>query len=73
MVTVPLAGWTTATVAGMALIARLEFYRDAKALRAGQKNHIQLALTSAQCREFGLLLLRMAEQLSQPPDTGRPQ
>lgn len=73
IITCPLAGWTTAPFAGMALLARLDWYPDPASLQSGTTQSVQLALTPQQCREFGQLLLRMADQLSLPPQNGASQ
>lgn len=66
----PLTGWVTAPMAGMALITRLEFYRDQVDMVRDQKSAVQLVWTPEMCRDFGELLLRMADRLSLPPSSG---
>jgi hypothetical protein len=73
IVTRPLVGWTTMPVGGMALIAKLDYVTSDQMLRAGKSESVQLILTPAQCRELAALLLRMADHLSQPPQSGVPQ
>jgi len=68
----PLSGWVTAPVMEMALIARLEYFPTPAAMAARAPQAVQLIWTPEQCREFGQLLLKMADHLSQPPRTGAP-
>lgn len=73
IVTSPLTGWVTMPVAGMALITRLEFYRDEADMVRGRKSAVQLVWTPEMCRDFGELLLKMADRLYRRPSNGEPQ
>ena len=64
----PLAGWRTSPMGGMALVAKLAYFPTPEALQLQKPETVQLTLTPAQCRELGELLLRMAHHLSQPPE-----
>lgn len=72
IISFPLYGWTTVPAMGMALITRLEYFPTPLSMANRSPEAVQLTWTPQQCREFGQLLLKMADHLSQPPKTGVP-
>lgn len=66
----PLVGWQAATFP-MTAVVRLNFVRSEEQLQRGESEAIQLAMTAAQCREVGELLLRKAQEVEQQPQGTR--
>ena len=68
----PLAGYGTATFAGMGGMLRIEFVRSLEQL-GKQHESLQLGMTLVQAKELGEALLRMAAKvdLSVPSGTQR--
>lgn len=66
IVTCPVLGWTTAPVAGMAVLLRLEFARNEEQLRTGGEA-LQAILTPQQALELAETLTTQARRILDTP------
>jgi hypothetical protein len=67
----PLAGFSTAVPAGMAVMARLELVPDAAALSDGRRVFVQTVMQPAQARELAEALRRAANEATRPRPPSR--
>jgi hypothetical protein len=62
----PMTGWELVRIAMTALL-RVQYLPNQEAERTGERSHLQLAMTSAQCRMLAEDLLKTADRLDAQP------
>lgn len=69
----PLTSYAAATMPGDSGMLDLEFVRTPEELETGVRHRLRLAMSRAQARELGQMILRMAEMphIPQPPTEAR--
>jgi len=70
VITNPVTGWTSSTIAEIATILAIHYAPTPEALESGESKSIQFVLTPKQCLELAARLTTLANTiLGQPPPT----
>jgi hypothetical protein len=67
----PVLGWTTAPVAGMSVILRLNYAETPKELETGGR-HLQVIMTPQQCLELAETLTKQARRILDALPSAKP-